>query len=161
MTIKSVPDRWEWKDLQNNFPGIRRYTNSRKPTAHDKAIGQRIRWCRELSGLKLEELAEEISISYQQLARYETGSNKIDASRLKLIAEFFNISALDQDFPFEVELRKIDLSVEDLLQDRIVVRLLRAWHRIKHQGRRDILFQFIKSYDPDDAAQPKDNLQPS
>ena len=77
----------------NEFPWIRRYNNnSRKPTARDKETGQRIRWCRQLKGMTLATLAEAIGISLQQLAKYESGQNKIDASGLESIVKIFQVS---------------------------------------------------------------------
>ena len=62
------------------------------PTARDKEIGQRIRWCRQLKGMTLATLAEAIGISLQQLAKYESGQNKIDASGLESIVKIFQVS---------------------------------------------------------------------
>jgi transcriptional regulator with XRE-family HTH domain len=111
----------------NEFPWIRRYNNnSRKPTARDKETGQRIRWCRQLKGMTLATLAEAIGISLQQLAKYESGQNKIDASGLESIAKIFQVSTegLLQESPFEAGLREVGLGLGDLLHgplDEVIV----------------------------------------
>ena len=142
----------------NEFPWIRRYNNnSRKPTTRDKEVGQRIRWCRQLKGMTLAVLAKAIGISLQQLAKYESGQNKIDASGLESVAKIFQVSAdeLLQDSPFEAGLTEIGLGLGDLLHDPLVIRLLRAWDRIECSEHRDILLQLIKSLVQMNAAVPQ------
>lgn len=147
----------------NEYPWVRRYKSSRKPTARDKEIGQRIRWCRHLKGMTLATLADAISISLQQLAKYESGRNKIDASRLELIANILQVSTeeLLQGSPFEAALREVGFSLGDLLHDPLVIRLLQAWDRIERSRHRDILLRLINSFGQIEAAPPKGEMQPS
>jgi transcriptional regulator with XRE-family HTH domain len=145
------------------YPGARRYKSSRKPTARDKEVGQRIRWYRQLKGMTLATLAELIGISLQQLAKYESGQNKIGASGLDSIAKIFQVSAdeLLQESPFEAGLTEIGLGLGDLLRKPLVIRLLRAWDRIERPKQRDILLQLIKSFGEVDETPSKDKIQPS
>jgi transcriptional regulator with XRE-family HTH domain len=148
----------------NEFPWIRRYNNnSRKPTARDKETGQRIRWCRQLKGMTLATLAEAIGISLQQLAKYESGQNKIDASGLESIVKIFQVSTeeLLQESPFEAGLREVGFGLGDLLHEPLVIRLLRAWDRIERPKQRDILLQLIKFFGEVDETPSKDKIQPS
>ena len=133
------------------------------PTARDKEIGQRIRWCRQLKGMTLATLAEAIGISLQQLAKYESGQNKIDASGLESIAKIFRVStkALLQESPFEAGLTEVGHGLGDLLHEPLVIRLLRAWDRIECSEQRNILLQLIKSLDQVNAAVPMGEIQPS
>lgn len=50
-------------------------------------VGERIRTRRTELGLTQEELARRLSISYQQVQKYETGANRISAGRLYEIAQ--------------------------------------------------------------------------
>jgi transcriptional regulator with XRE-family HTH domain len=147
----------------NEYTWVRRYRSSRKPTARDKGIGQRIRWCRHLKGMTLATLADAISISLQQLAKYESGGNKIDATRLDSIAKILRVSTeeLTQESPSEAALREIGLGLGDLLHDPLIIRLLRAWDRIERSDHRDILLQLIKALDQVSAARSKGEMQPS
>lgn len=63
--------------------------------AVDRHVGQRIRWHRIQRSLSQDELARQLGISYQQLHKYETGSNAVSASRLFEIAEVFGLEAGD------------------------------------------------------------------
>jgi transcriptional regulator with XRE-family HTH domain len=51
-------------------------------TPVDVHIGQRLRLRRKLVGLSQEQLAERLGITFQQVQKYEKGSNRISASRL-------------------------------------------------------------------------------
>ncbi len=52
----------------------------------DRHVGKRIRERRVKMGLTQQDLAEALEISYQQLQKYETGTNRISAGRLYEIA---------------------------------------------------------------------------
>ncbi|MGF1463654.1 MAG: helix-turn-helix domain-containing protein [Maricaulaceae bacterium] len=52
----------------------------------DQHVGERIRQRRTLLGFTQEQLAEALDISYQQIQKYETGSNRVSAGRLFQIA---------------------------------------------------------------------------
>lgn len=52
-----------------------------------KEIGEKVRKRRQKVGLSQERLAEILSVSYQQVQRYENGSNKLNVENLQLIAQ--------------------------------------------------------------------------
>jgi transcriptional regulator with XRE-family HTH domain len=58
------------------------------PSKVDAHIGRRIRQVRIRQGVSQSLLAEHLVITYQQVQKYETGANRVSASRL------FEISAL-------------------------------------------------------------------
>lgn len=60
--------------------------------AIDRHVGQQIRWQRIQRSLSQEDLASQLGISYQQLHKYENGSNSVSASRLADIAQALGIS---------------------------------------------------------------------
>lgn len=69
-------------------------TNEKTPqTAHsvDIKVGQTIRSLRRLRGMKQQELADRINISFQQLQKYETAANRISASRMYEIAAVLQV----------------------------------------------------------------------
>ncbi|MDI9349821.1 MAG: helix-turn-helix transcriptional regulator [Candidatus Symbiobacter sp.] len=57
----------------------------------DCHIGNRLRWRRTLLGLSQEKLGEKIGLSFQQMQKYERGTNRIDASRLYELALIMNV----------------------------------------------------------------------
>lgn len=57
------------------------------PDPLDVAVGQRIRLTRKARGISAQKLGESINVSFQQITKYETGSNRVSASMLIRIAE--------------------------------------------------------------------------
>jgi transcriptional regulator with XRE-family HTH domain len=63
----------------------------RQPTAADTEVGESIRAHRLLAGMSQETLAKELGVSFQQVQKYEKGTNPIGAGRLPLIARVLNV----------------------------------------------------------------------
>ena len=59
--------------------------NSPHPT--DKHVGNRVRMRRHMLGLTQTALADALGIAFQQVQKYEKGTNRISASRLHQIAK--------------------------------------------------------------------------
>jgi transcriptional regulator with XRE-family HTH domain len=58
----------------------------RKPNAVDAHVGSRLRQIRTLRGTSQEQLAEMLGLTFQQVQKYEKGTNRIGASRLQQIS---------------------------------------------------------------------------
>lgn len=71
--------------------------------AVDVYVGRRIRHLRWFTGVTQKELADRIGIRFQQVQKYETGSNRISASKLWEISLVLNVPVayffedIDQD----------------------------------------------------------------
>jgi transcriptional regulator with XRE-family HTH domain len=57
----------------------------------DSHIGSRLRLRRNILGLSQERLAESLGLTFQQVQKYERGSNRISASRLYAISKLLNV----------------------------------------------------------------------
>lgn len=57
----------------------------------DRHVGERIRLRRAMVGMTQEDLAKSLSISYQQLQKYETAGNRVSAGRLYEIAQSLGV----------------------------------------------------------------------
>lgn len=68
-------------------------SSSRSPraTSMDTHIGKRIRLRRMLLGLSQEKLGEAVGITFQQIQKYERGTNRVGASRLYEIAAALDV----------------------------------------------------------------------
>ena len=66
-------------------------SSTRVPTAIDKTIGSRIRDRREAAGLSIDELSKFLGLSHTQIQKYETGVNRVGASRLNEIARVLDV----------------------------------------------------------------------
>ncbi|MET3589775.1 transcriptional regulator with XRE-family HTH domain [Bartonella silvatica] len=63
----------------------------KKPDPIDIYVGTRIRLRRNILGLTQEKLGEKLGITFQQVQKYEKGTNRIGASRLQAIAEIMDV----------------------------------------------------------------------
>src|SRR5690606_4307641 len=57
----------------------------------DQMVGQRIRACRTMQGLSQSEVGNAVGVRFQQIQKYESGQNRVSASRLFAIAEALNV----------------------------------------------------------------------
>jgi transcriptional regulator with XRE-family HTH domain len=60
--------------------------NKKKPNPTDIHVGSRIRMRRNMLGMSQEKLGEHLGITFQQIQKYEKGTNRVGASRLQAIA---------------------------------------------------------------------------
>ena len=105
----------------------------------DVHVGKRIRQRRWMNGTTQQQLAEAVGIKFQQIQKYETGMNRVSASRLWDIA---NVLTVPVSFFFE----GLDASAaqpsegdvpSDVLTDKEALELLRSYYAIpKNQRRR-------------------------
>jgi transcriptional regulator with XRE-family HTH domain len=61
------------------------------PTDYDRLIGERIRLARAAQDITQVRLAKALDVSFQQVQKYENGSNRISAKRLYDIARLFHL----------------------------------------------------------------------
>ena len=66
-----------------------------KPHAIDISVGERIRELRRLREMTQMELAKLVGVRFQQVQKYETGFNRVSASRLYMIAEALDVEVVD------------------------------------------------------------------
>ena len=63
----------------------------KSPNHVDRHVGSRVRLRRMLLGLSQEKLGEALGLTFQQVQKYEKGTNRIGASRLQQIAQFLKV----------------------------------------------------------------------
>jgi len=105
----------------------------------DVHVGKRIRHRRWLVGMTQQQLAERVGIKFQQIQKYETGANRVSASRLWDISD-----ALEAPVSFffegiEVDAHESTLSdavPADLLGDKEALDLVRSYYAIPENQRR-------------------------
>jgi transcriptional regulator with XRE-family HTH domain len=74
---------------------------SRAPNPTDLHVGERVRMYRIKAGKSQTDLGAHLGITFQQIQKYEKGTNRIGASRLEQISECLSIpvAALFDDLP--------------------------------------------------------------
>ena len=70
-------------------------TENGSPNPLDIALGSRIRLRRRELGYSQEQLAREVGITFQQVQKYEHGTNRVSFSRLVEIARALNCGVVD------------------------------------------------------------------
>jgi transcriptional regulator with XRE-family HTH domain len=65
--------------------------NKKKPNPIDIHVGSRIRLRRTMLGMSQEKLGESLGITFQQIQKYEKGTNRVGASRLQNISSILNV----------------------------------------------------------------------
>lgn len=111
----------------------------------DRVIGTRIRERRILLGIPQQELADRIGVAYQQLSKYERGTNRLWAARLFEIALVLNVPL---SFFFE-GFEDGQIPAESRSQrERICLDTARSFSRIPHPSQQEAVHQIIRSLLP-------------
>jgi transcriptional regulator with XRE-family HTH domain len=103
----------------------------------DAHVGKRVRHRRWMVGMKQQQLADRVGIKFQQIQKYETGMNRVSASRLWDIAE-----ALEVPVAFFFDGLSDTASVDgaqvagDMLADKEALELVRSYYAIPEAQRR-------------------------
>ncbi|MCK0096366.1 helix-turn-helix domain-containing protein [Yoonia sp. F2084L] len=105
----------------------------------DVHVGKRIRHRRWMNGTTQQQLAEAVGIKFQQIQKYETGMNRVSASRLWDIAKVLgvNVSFFFEglDAPVTTDATGTDMP-GDILTDKEALELLRSYYAIPENQRR-------------------------
>ena len=110
-------------------------------TEIDTEIGRRVRRARLSKGLTQQGLAEKIGISFQQVQKYENGSNRVSSSRLLGISGVLGVPITY----FFDELGSGDVLIEENdLPDR-VMRIARLLNRLPDGEVKDEIFGLVKA----------------
>ena len=102
----------------------------------DAHVGKRIRHRRWMVGMTQQQLADKVGIKFQQIQKYETGMNRVSASRLWDIAD-----ALGVQIAFFFEGLNDDQTPAaapqgDILADKEALDLVRSYYAIPEAQRR-------------------------
>jgi transcriptional regulator with XRE-family HTH domain len=61
------------------------------PNPTDKHVGSRVRMRRMMLGMSQEKLGDSLGLTFQQVQKYEKGTNRIGASRLQQISQILQV----------------------------------------------------------------------
>lgn len=107
--------------------------------AVDINVGKRIRHGRWKAGVTQQELAAAVGVKFQQIQKYETGMNRVSASRLWDIANALNVKiafffeGMDTDAGHP---QHQDSLPGDILRDKETFDLLRSYYALPENQRR-------------------------
>ncbi len=118
--------------LLNTSSSGDRGTRKRRAGAEDVEIGRKIRALRLERGLSRSGLAEGIGLTFQQVQKYEKGTNRVSAGRLQKIAEMLDTPVMFfyAGMGAQAKKRVTRNSGLALVQTKGAMRLMRAYAEI-------------------------------
>lgn len=121
----------------------------------DVHVGKRIKTRRLVRGWTQDELAHAVDLSFQQVQKYERGSNRVSAGRLYELSKaldvpiqyFFDdyVDEREGDDPNSVKEDSIDFEGVDRIGDAVMSELVRGFSRIESKSIRQALVQLTLS----------------
>ncbi len=133
--------------------------NKKKPNPIDAHVGGRIRMRRNMLGMSQEKLGESLGITFQQIQKYEKGTNRVGASRLQAIASimevppafFFENAPTDEHTPIGGLSEDSSMtSVMEFCSSSEGIQLNRAFVKIGDPKIRRRILELVKSLSDDD-----------
>jgi transcriptional regulator with XRE-family HTH domain len=135
---------------------IRGELSDQQLNAIDAAVGGQVRLRRVLLGLSQEAVSKSLSLTFQQLQKYEHGTNRISGSRLYQLSLILHTSV---SFFFETvdvaggpeaaeEAEAADAADQlpsDLMRKRKTVELVRAFYAIEDDKKRTAALNLLKT----------------
>jgi transcriptional regulator with XRE-family HTH domain len=76
----------QWGENKEN-----RIMTKKAPNPIDKHVGSRVRMRRMMLGMSQEKLGDALALTFQQVQKYEKGTNRIGASRLQQISQILQV----------------------------------------------------------------------
>ncbi|HWT51563.1 MAG TPA: helix-turn-helix domain-containing protein [Caulobacter sp.] len=138
-------------------------SDGRRPRPVDVHVGGRVRMRRKMIGVSQEQLADALGLTFQQVQKYELGSNRVSASKLYEIAKilkvpiaFFFVGLVDTATNAKAyEASRRELVIRTFLNTPEGLELAAAFPRIGH-GRvsrelLDLIRMIADETAPDDA----------
>jgi transcriptional regulator with XRE-family HTH domain len=139
------------------------YNNMMNDLPHpiDQHVGNRVRLQRMLLGFSQDKLAQALGLTFQQVQKYERGTNRISASKLFEIAKILGvqISFFFQDIEGEAATAVQGMAESaaepfayEQLQRRETTELVRAYYRISNPEVRKRTLELIKAVSTGDSS---------
>ncbi|NQU58385.1 MAG: helix-turn-helix transcriptional regulator [Rhodospirillales bacterium] len=137
---------------------VRRKVSVDGPRPVDVHVGSRLRQRRTLLGISQEQLAESVSLTFQQIQKYERGANRMGASRLYELGGILDvpIGYFFDEMPKDVQNTKGTFAKgmsdqaqaemnADPLTRRETLELVRAYYKIVNPTVRKRFYELIRS----------------
>ena len=112
----------------------------------DKVIGRNIRIHRLARKMSQTELGDQLGVSFQQVQKYENGTNRVGSGRLYQIAAILGLHVSTLFKGVETGERSSESGLLDLLAEPQSVRLIRAFSKITDTAVRRSLVQLAEKF---------------
>ena len=126
--------------------------NKKSPNSVDRPVGARIRMRRSMLTLSQTQLGDALGLTFQQVQKYEKGSNRVGASRLQHIASilqvpvsfFFEEVPVNRSEPGQISDAPSPESVTAFVSTTDGLKLIRAFTSIKNTKIRRCIVQLVE-----------------
>lgn len=108
-----------------------------------KTTGQIVKEYRKAKGMSQMDLAEMIGVSYQQVQKYEKGTNRISIDRLKQIAKALDVPINEFFSPEKLVVSETRAAYGKITDDEQL--LLHLFREIKNKKVKKAVIEFIKA----------------
>lgn len=108
----------------------------------DSVVGRRIKARRQALRMTQTQLADQIGVTFQQVQKYENGTNRVSAARLWQVSDVFQvpITYFFEGITSEGEMDKRT----DILSDRGAMELIQLYTNLTQEQRKAVL-SFLRS----------------
>lgn len=119
----------------------------KSPDPRDIEVGRRVRTFRLQKGLSQQKLADALGLTFQQVQKYEKGTNRIGAGRIQRIAEILDVP-VTHFFTQQKRAGTAPNEIFELLDTAAGLRLLRAYMRIRDPQIRQAVAHLVEKIAP-------------
>ncbi len=113
------------------------------PHPVDAHVGSRVRLRRTLLGMNQTQLGEALGLTFQQVQKYERGTNRISASRLYQLSQILDVPV---SFFFDELVDEANAASPDNISlKRETLELVRAYYRIRDPAARKHLREMTRA----------------
>ncbi len=127
-------------------------SESKLPSGIDRIVGQRVRWRRRELKLTQEKLGELLDLTFQQVQKYEKGTNRISAGRLYEVAQVLSVpinyfyEGAEEFMPHrESAIREGDAPAEAPVLSTDALELIGAFQKIDDTALRKSILATVKA----------------
>ena len=120
-------------------------TSNKSANRVDKLVGRNIRVHRLVRGLTQEALGEKLGVTFQQIQKYEKGTNRVGSGRLYQIAALLEVPVTAFFEGGETQSAVRNSSPYDLLADPVSLRMVQAFSELSDQKTRRAVLALVES----------------
>jgi len=123
--------------------------NKKSPNSVDRPVGARIRMRRSMLTLSQTQLGDALGLTFQQVQKYEKGTNRVGASRLQHILQvpgsfFFEEIPINRTEPTQISDTPSPESVTAFVSTTEGLKLIRAFTTIKNTTLRRCIVHLVE-----------------
>lgn len=135
------------KSTKETSSGVKYGRGTGVPDPIDVHVGARVRTRRLLIGMNQETLAKALGLTFQQVQKYEGGTNRVSASRLQEIADVLSVKVgyFYEGLPSGDTTDPTEAAARSRMQRPEAIELIRSYYTIADQECRRQLLEMVKA----------------